>query len=190
MLEITTIGLARPRGVAGMLEAARYSATERLRDGRMVEIRAQRPTDQAELLAAVERIGDKSRYRRFFGAKRGFSDKEVAFFINIDFINHVALVAVAEEKDRAAIVAGARYIVERPGMAEVAFAVIDEYHGQGLGAALLRCLTSLARAAGLRQFTAEVLPDNIPMLRVFEKSGLKVSTKRTQGALHVVLELG
>jgi GNAT superfamily N-acetyltransferase len=173
-----------------MLEAARYSATERLRDGRTVEIRAQRATDQAELLAAVERIGDQSRYRRFFGAKRGFSDKEVAFFLNIDFINHVALVAMAKEKDRTVIIAGARYIVERLGAAEVAFAVIDEYQGQGLGPALLRHLAVLARIAGLRQFTAEVLPDNIPMLRVFEKSGLKVSTKRAPGAIHVVLELG
>jgi RimJ/RimL family protein N-acetyltransferase len=173
-----------------MPEAATYSATELLRDGRTVEIRAQRPTDQAELLAAVERIGDRSRYRRFFGAKRDFSDKEVAFFLNIDFINHVALVAVAKEKDRAAIVAGARYIVERPGTAEVAFAVIDEYQGQGLGAALLRRLTTLARDAGLQQFTAEVLPDNIPMLTVFKKSGMKVSTKQAPDAIHVVLGLG
>jgi len=37
-----------------MLEAARYSATERLRDGRTIEIRALRPTDQDDLLAAVD----------------------------------------------------------------------------------------------------------------------------------------
>ena len=172
-----------------MPEAARYSATERLRDGRTVEIRAQRPTDQAELLAAVARSSDQSRYRRFFGAKRDFSDKEVAFFLNIDFINHVALVAVAKEKDRAAIVAGARYIVERPGTAEVAFAVIDEYQGQGLGSALLRRLTALACDAGVKEFTAAVLPDNASMLKVFEKSGLEVATRRELQAIHVVLRL-
>jgi GNAT superfamily N-acetyltransferase len=173
-----------------MVEAARYSTKERLRDGRTVEIRAQRAADQAELLAAVGRIGDQSRHRRFFGAKRDFSDKEVAYFLNIDFINHVALVATINEKDHAVIVGGARYVVERPGTAEVAFAVIDAYQGQGLGAALMRHLAALARNAGLRQFTAEVLPDNIPMLKVFEKSGLKVSTKREAGTTHVVLELG
>jgi len=172
-----------------MPEAARYSATERLRDGRTVEIRAQRPTDQAELLAAVARSSEQSRYRRFFGAKRDFSDKEVAFFLNIDFINHVALVAVAKEKDRAAIVAGARYIVERPGTAEVAFAVIDEYQGQGLGSALLRRLTALARDAGVKEFTAAVLPDNASMLKVFEKSGLQPRLKRAPGEVHVTLQL-
>ena len=62
-----------------------------------MEIRALRADDQAELLAAVERSSAKSRYRRFFGAKRYFSDKEIAFFVNVDFVSHVALVAVVEE---------------------------------------------------------------------------------------------
>jgi GNAT superfamily N-acetyltransferase len=188
MLEIAPC-LVFIRCVATMVDAARYSATERLRDGRTVEIRAQRPTDKTDLLAAVDRIGTQSRYRRFFGAKREFSDKEVAFFLDIDFVNHVALVATAKENDRDAIVAGGRYIVERPGTAEVAFAVIDNYQGQGLGAALMRHLALLARNAGLQHFTAEVLPENIPMLKVFEKSGLKVATKRESGAVHVAIDL-
>jgi hypothetical protein len=35
-----------------------------------------------------------------------------------------------------------------------------------------------------------VLPENIPMLKTFEKSGLKMSTKRKSGTVHVTLELG
>jgi GNAT superfamily N-acetyltransferase len=172
-----------------MLEAAKYSAIESLRDGRRVEIRALTPEDQVGLLAAIDRTSARSLYRRFFGAKRDFSDKEVAFFLNIDFADHVALVAVVEEEGRAVIIAGGRYVAERPGVAEVAFAVIDEYQGQGIGAALLRHLAKIARGAGLKEFTAEVLPDNIPMLKVFEKSGLKFRTKRESGAVHVALQL-
>jgi GNAT superfamily N-acetyltransferase len=172
-----------------MLEVARYSAIELLPDGRRIEIRALRPDDQVDLLAAIDRASSQSLYRRFFGAKRDFSEKEVAFFLNIDFINHVALVAVAEESGRAVIVAGGRYVVGPPGVAEVAFVVIDEYQGQGIGAALLRHLAVVARGAGLKEFTAEVLPDNIPMLKVFEKSGLKCRTKREPGATHVALQL-
>jgi GNAT superfamily N-acetyltransferase len=172
-----------------MLEPAKYSAIELLRDGRKVEIRALRTEDKADMLGAIDRTSAQSLYRRFFGAKRGFSEKEVAFFLNIDFTNHVALVAVVEEGDRAVIVAGGRYVAERPGVAEVAFAVIDDYQGQGIGAALLRHLATIARGAGFKEFTAEVLPDNIPMLKVFEKSGLKFSTKREAGAVHVSLQL-
>src|SRR6476661_1055122 len=173
-----------------MLEAAKYTAVETTRDGRRLEIRALAPRDQAGLSAAVDRSSAQSLYTRFFGAKRSFSDREVDFFLNVDFANHVALVAVVEESGRAAIVAGGRYIVQRPGAAEIAFVVIDDYQGQGIGAALLRHLAILGRDAGLKEFAAEVLPENIPMLKTFEKSGLKMSTKREAGTVHVTLELG
>lgn len=172
-----------------MLEAAKYSAMERLRDGRTVEIRALTPEDKPGLLTAIDHTSSQSMYRRFFGAKREFSEKERAFFLNVDFVNHVALVAVVEEVGSAGIVAGGRYIVQRPGTAEIAFVVIDDYQGQGIGAALLRHLAILARDAGLKEFTAEVLPENIPMLKTFEKSGLKMSTKRESGTVHVALQL-
>ena len=172
-----------------MLEAAKYSAIERLRDGRMAEIRALTPEDKPGLLAAIDRTSSQSMYRRFFGAKREFSEKERAFFVDVDFVSHVALVAAVEEAGRAGIVAGGRYIVQQPGTAEIAFVVIDDYQGQGIGAALLRHLAILARDAGLKEFTAEVLPENIPMLKTFEKSGLKMSTKRESGTVHVALQL-
>jgi len=176
-------------GFSTMLDAANYSSTDSLRDGRTIEIRALRPTDHAGLLAAVERISAESLYRRFMGAKRHFSEKERAFFLNVDFVNHVALVAVIQEAGRDTIIAGGRYIVERPGTAEVAFAVIDKYQGQRIGTALLRHLTKIGRGAGLREFIAEVLPDNSSMLKVFEKSGLKSSFKRASGVVHVTLQL-
>jgi len=173
-----------------MLDAARYFAAEATRDGRKLEIRALRPQDKDDMRAAVDRASAQSLYRRFFGAKRSFSDKEVAFFVNVDFLKHVALVAVVEEGDQAAIVAGGPYIVQQSGAAEIAFIVIDDYQKQGIGAALLRHLAILGRCAGVKEFTAEVLPENIPMLKTFEKSGLKMSTKREQGTVHVTLQLG
>jgi GNAT superfamily N-acetyltransferase len=171
------------------VDAATYTATEHLRDGRALEIRALKPSDEADMLAAVERSSAQSLYRRFMGAKRGFSDKERAFFMQVDFVNHVALVAVLKEADHASIVAGGRYIVETPGSAEVAFVVVDDYQGQGIGAALLRHLAGLARQAGLKEFTAEVLSDNAPMLKVFERSGLKARSQRSADGTHVVVKL-
>src|SRR5215470_7546037 len=98
----------------------RYSVTERMRDGREVEIRALRPDDRDDMLAAVSRTGTQSLQRRFFTAKRGFSEKEIAYFMGIDFDKHVALVALADEEGRDVIIGGGRYIVTEPGKAEIA----------------------------------------------------------------------
>jgi GNAT superfamily N-acetyltransferase len=172
-----------------MLEVATYSAVEALRNGRQVEIRALRPDDQADLIAAFGRTSSQSRYRRFFALKRGFTEGEIAFYLNIDFINHVALVAVVDEGGQPMIVGGGRYIVVQSGKAEVAFAVVDQYQGQGIGMALLRHLAAIARSAKLQELIAEVLPDNIPMLKVFEKGGFGLSTKRESDVVHVTLRL-
>ena len=170
-----------------MLEAAKYSAVETLRNGRRVEIRALRPDDRADLVAAVGRTSAQSLYRRFFGVRHSFTERELAFFLDIDFNDHVALVAVVEEGGRPMIGGGGRYIIVQPGKAEVAFAVVDQHQGQGIGAALMRHLAAIARGAGLQELIAEVLTDNVPMLRVLEKGGFAL--KRGSGVVHAALRL-
>ena len=152
-----------------------------------VEIRALKPADRAALLTTVGRTSAQSLYRRFFAVRRTFSEKETDFFVNVDFVNHVALVAVLGEGERAEIVGGGRYVLVRPGVAELAFTVIDECQGKGLGAALMRHLVTIAREAGLVELIAEVLPDNSPMLRLFVKSGF--CAKREGEVVHVALDL-
>jgi GNAT superfamily N-acetyltransferase len=181
---MTTL-IAKTPATRGPLDPAAFSAIETLRHRQEVEIRALRAIDEDGLKAAIAHISSRSLYRRFFGHKRHFTEKETAYFMNVDFVAHVALVAIVGGR----IIGGSRYIVVRPGIAELAFAVIDEYQGQGLGAALLRHLISLARAAGLTQFVADVMPDNDPMLAVFAKSGLRVSTRREHGRIALTFDL-
>ena len=50
---------------------ATYSTCEKLRDGRPIEIRALRPDDEADMLAAIDRTAAESLRRRFFVTKRG-----------------------------------------------------------------------------------------------------------------------
>ena len=172
-----------------LLNAANYATGEHLRDGGCIEIRALKPDDKTNLLAAVSRMSGQSIRRRFFGAKRDFSEKEQAFYLNVDFVSHVALVAVVEAGNRMTIVGGARYVVVRPGTAEVAFAVVDEFQAQGIGPILLRHLAVVARAAGVSELVAEVLPENAAMLKVFGKCGLNVTMKRDVGTVHVKLQI-
>jgi RNase P/RNase MRP subunit POP5 len=91
-----------------MHATADYSAAERMRDGRDIEIRALTPGDKDDLLTAVGRTGTESLRRRFFTLKRNFSEKEIAFFVNVDFTNHVALIALADEDGHKVIIGGRR----------------------------------------------------------------------------------
>jgi len=172
-----------------LVESSHYSAVEKLRNGEQIEIRALRPQDRDDLMAAVDRTSSDSLYRRFFAVRRHFTETEESFYLNVDFVSHVALIAVADENGQPIIIAGGRYVVGEPGQAEVAFTVVDKYQGRGVGAALLRHLAMIARQAGLRELVAYVLPDNRAMLKVFEKSGLKYTAKRESGSVYVKLGL-
>jgi RimJ/RimL family protein N-acetyltransferase len=170
-----------------MTQAAAYSAVETLRDGRSVTIRALRPEDRSAMLSAVGRVSAQSLYRRFFGPKREFTEKETDFFVNVDFVEHVALAAVIDENAKSTIIGAGRYIMTQPGKAELAFATIDEYQGQGVGTALLRHLVLIARQSELQQLVAEVLPENVAMLTLFKKFGF--TSMRSGDEVHVALDL-
>jgi RimJ/RimL family protein N-acetyltransferase len=171
------------------VDAIRYAATERLRSGALLQVRALLPTDRDEMLAAIGRFSKEALYRRFFAPKRHFSEREIEFYLNVDFVSHVALAAVLSEGDRQVIVGGARYIVSQPGRAEVAFAVDDPHQKLGIATHLIAHLIGIARAAELDEFVAEVLPENVPMLKVFERCDLAMSTRSERGVIHVTLAL-
>lgn len=171
------------------VEIANYSAEESLSTGSRVTVRALRPEDREDFVAAVGKVSDQSTYRRFFGARRHFTDAEISFYVNVDFVRHVALIAICDEDGKAAIIGGARYVAENPRQAEVALMVIDKYQGLGIGGLLLRHLIIVARANGLQRFIALVLPANAAMLKVFQKSGVPTVMRRDAGVIHLTLQL-
>jgi RimJ/RimL family protein N-acetyltransferase len=172
-----------------MFQAANYSAAVALRNGERVLIRALKPEDRDGFVAAAGGLTVQSLRRRFFGEKRHFTEAEQNFFLNPDFISHVALIAVLEEAGRPVIAGGARYVAVKAGQAELAFAIADKFQGLGIGAALMHHLAMIAKEAGLRELIAEVLAENIAMLKVFERSGLPLRTKSERGVVHVALQL-
>jgi GNAT superfamily N-acetyltransferase len=172
-----------------MQELSSYSAIETLRDGRSIEVRALRPEDRDDLVAAVGQVSAQSLYRRFFTVRRKFTENETSSFVNVDFVKHVALVAVVHENNLSTIVGGARYIIVSSGKAEVAFTVLDKYQSLGIGTKLMGHLVAIAHQAGLREFTADVLADNKAMLKVFGRSGLPTSATLESGVVHLTLRL-
>lgn len=172
-----------------MSEPSNYSATETLRNGQRIEIRALKPQDRDDLIAAVGRTSSESLYRRFFAVRRQFSETEESFYLNIDFASHVALVALAEENGQRSI---RRWRTLRRQRAWTGGSCLHrgrQISGAGTWRGILRHLAVIARQAGLGELVAYVMPDNRAMLKVFAKSGLKYTAKREAGSVYVKLGL-
>ncbi len=160
-----------------------YELDVMLRDGGVARIRPIRPEDAAGARAFFERLGPESRYFRFFSVKQSLSDREVENFANVDYDDRMALVALSGGE----MVGVGRYDRESPGddTAEVAFAVVDEHQGRGIGTRLLELLTNHARANGVKQFRAYVLGENRQMMRVFRNSGYELTRTIDRGVFTV-----
>lgn len=171
------------------MDAAKYVAFAQLQNGTALQIRALQPSDRSEMLAAIGRSSNQTLHRRFFVPKRHFSEREIEFFLNADFRGHVALVAVVMDPGRSIIAGGARYIYTEPGCAEIAFAVDDAHQKLGIATQLIMHLIKIARTTALKKFVAEVLAENAPMLKVFERCGLEMTKRREGGIVHVSLAL-
>ena len=71
--------------------------TYRLRNGTDVKIRPIRPDDGQRLQIAYDSLSKESKYRRFLAAKPHLTRADTEYLVNVDDINHVALVAIAGE---------------------------------------------------------------------------------------------
>ncbi len=66
-------------------------------------------------------------------------------------------------------------------MAEISFAVADDYQRRGIGTHLLLFLMSLAKEQGIKGFEATVITGNIGMINVFRKSGCVLHSEYNSG---------
>jgi RimJ/RimL family protein N-acetyltransferase len=154
-----------------------------LHDGGWIHVRPIQPSDAVGILDLHARMSERTRYYRFFSAYPRMSPADQQRFVTVDHRDREALVAVLEND----LIAVARY--ERlPGSgldAEVAFVVADKHQRRGIAPVLLQRLVLAAREEGVARFTAEVLPGNAPMLRVFAGAGFEIKQGYADGVIHV-----
>jgi GNAT superfamily N-acetyltransferase len=172
------------------MDAVKYSMHETLRDGTAMLVRAIRADDKQRLLRHFHGLSSQSVYYRFFGVKRSLTDDDLSRLTEMDFVNHVALAGTVGAGDYERFIGVGRYMrTENQSRAEVAFAVLDDYQGQGIGTLLLKHLARIARSKGITEFTADVLGSNHQMLEVFANSGFPVRDSYTSGIVHVTLDI-
>jgi GNAT superfamily N-acetyltransferase len=170
-------------------ERVRRGAPIELRDGSRVRIRQGHRTDRDPLVQVFEHLSPESRYRRFLTPMLELDDAALRFLTAIDHHDHEALIALDEAGTGA--VGVARYVryPERPGVAEVAVTVVDDWQGRGLGTLLLAAISTRAREEGVRTFTALMLAFNGEMMHLLRELGPVRIVDRAAGTVEVEVAL-
>jgi ribosomal protein S18 acetylase RimI-like enzyme len=161
-----------------MKNVSEYHAQDFLADDKHIAIRAISPEDKATLQEGMKKLSDNSRYNRFLIFKESLTIDELVYFTELDFVKHVALMAVLQTSSGPLPVGVGRYIktAEFHDKAELAITILDDYQRMGIATALLKHLTIIARPDGVRKFVAFVAVDNTKAIAAISKLNESVSS--------------
>lgn len=134
----------------------------KLRDGSAVAVRPVGQGDEAPLRAFLTDLSANSLRLRYFTG--GTNIANAAHWAAGTPADRYGLLA---HDETGVLVAHAVYVQLDQTRAEVAVEVADHLHGRGLGTILMEQIGAVAEERGIRQFVAEVLPENRAMLDVF-----------------------
>lgn len=144
-----------------------------LADGTRVLFRPIVPGDKAMLQEGLTRLSEESRYLRFFSSIDHFSERQLRYLTEIDYVNHYAWVAILADSPELPGIGVARWVrlQGRPEIAEGAVVVVDAFQGKGIGKTLLWLAAYSAIERGIRAFQMYTLGDNAKVLRLLEELG-------------------
>jgi RimJ/RimL family protein N-acetyltransferase len=144
--------------------------------------------DRERLADLFARMSRQTRYERFLHPKPDLSEAELTYFTDIDHRNHDALAAV-DPRD-GSFVGVVRYAVadEDAMVADIAFAVADDWQGRGIGTTLLRALLPRAAASGVNGFIALTLAENARAHALLKRFGFR-KVGSSYGVAELRLEL-
>jgi GNAT superfamily N-acetyltransferase len=152
-----------------------YHEEVQLRNHEGIHLRLLRAEDRPLLSEAFHRFSPESRRLRFHVTKNELTESDLDRLTQTDLENHVAigayrLIETDQGQQRQGIGVG-RFFRDpnQPLAADWAIAVVDEFHGQGLGTLLLDRLWKAASERGLVLLRSNSFTDNMSVLKLMER---------------------
>lgn len=164
-------------------ELERYRTTS---SGLELFLRPVKMSDEDLLKEFFYSLSDRSNYRRFIMLRRRLGHEVLQKFTAIDYTRQMVILATVEEGEREMVLGVGQYVVmEDSHTAEIALTVRDDYQRKGIGALLLAYLSEIARRQGLLGFTADVLGENTPVMKLVEKAGFDFRKEISEGVCYL-----
>ena len=146
-----------------------------LSPGERVVIRPVLPQDEELTGAFFRGLSARARYDRFMASLREPPPELMRRFTQVDYADHVALVAEVFANGREIVIAEARYVRKAdPTVAEFAVSVAEPWQGKRLASRLLAKLACRAAAVGIERIVGETLASNARMLALARKAGFTI----------------
>ena len=147
----------------------------RLVGGQRVVVRPVLPQDEDLTQAFFRNLSAPARYDRFMTSIRELPSELSRRFTQIDYADHLALVAEVFVDGRETVIAEARYVRGPDAtVAEFAVSVAESWQGKRLASLLLSKLACRAAAGGVRRMVGETLATNAKMISLARKAGFTI----------------
>lgn len=164
----------------------------RLDNGETAYMRALLPGDTQLMEAALERMSEASRYRRFMTGVSHLSDSELRYLTDVDGVDHAAFGCAVREDDGTEMGIGtARYVRSptHPDEADFAVTVVDDHQRLGVATLLVDRLEEHAREHGIRRLTGAMLAENHAIRQFIEQRGGWIEQTDDPAVVHGFLAL-
>ncbi|HQU78837.1 MAG TPA: GNAT family N-acetyltransferase [Azonexus sp.] len=146
--------------------------TRYLFDGSQVTIRPIRQEDAAMEQEFVKHLSPDSRYKRFMSTLQELAPGKLKYLTEIDYVRHLALVAVVQRDGQDLEIGVARYVANPSGNGcEFAVAIDDAWQGSGVAGILMLALIDAAKARGMATMEGFILASNDKMLKFARQLG-------------------
>jgi acyl-CoA hydrolase/RimJ/RimL family protein N-acetyltransferase len=156
-----------------------------LKNGSKVVIRPSRASDVRGLQEIFYQLPPEDVYTRFFSGLKSLSVSQAEHLCNVDYEKEMAFVVTHGERENEKIIGSSFYVVDPSNnMADVAYMILHEWQGMGLGTMLQHRMAKFAQSKGVKGFTADILVGNPTMLKLAQKCG-KMTTKIVEDAYEV-----
>jgi acyl-CoA hydrolase/RimJ/RimL family protein N-acetyltransferase len=155
-------------------------------NGQTITIRPAKPVDERRIREHYYNLDKEDVFKRFFHAKTSFDTSDVEAISQIDYVKDLTLIGVVGESGFDRVVAVGEYLLLlESNMAEVAFTVVKEYQGRGLGKIFLRKLAAAALEHGISGLVAYTAHENRHMIDLFKSLPYRISTFYEDGVLRL-----
>ncbi len=171
-------------------EGAAYRENVFLKNGQGIYFKSASQEDINLLESFMKRLSQESLRMRFMASISEVPQKIIQVLCESDFKNTVSILALTGDDGEQKIIGIGNYSAIGNGhSAEVSFLVEDAYQGKGIGTLLVERLAGIAAANGIVELEAEVLPENQPMINVFNSSGFEKHKVWNSDTVHIELPL-